>query len=74
MYDQAKKSLHGEKYIVKIPITNSKGEKTSGIIKKLLENSIKCNVTAILTLKQVEEIYKFQIQITNIIISILLAE
>ena len=40
------------------------------IIKKLLENNIKCNVTAILTIKQVEEIYKISNTKTKVIISI----
>jgi len=71
MYDQAREiASWGKNIYVKIPITNSKGEQTSGIIKKLLGNSIKCNVTAILTLKQVEEIYKISNSDTNIIISI----
>ncbi len=71
MYDQAQEiASWGENIFVKIPITNSKGEKTSGIIKRLLENNIKCNVTAILTIKQVEEIYKISNTKTKIIISI----
>ena len=38
MYDQANEiDSWGKSIFVKIPITNSKGEKTSGLIKKLLE-------------------------------------
>ena len=71
MYDQAQEiASWGESIFVKIPITNSKGEKTSGIIKRLLENNIKCNITAILTIKQVEEIYKISNTKTKVIISI----
>ncbi|MDA8537844.1 transaldolase [Candidatus Pelagibacter bacterium] len=71
MYDQAKEiASWGKSIFVKIPITNSKGEKTSGLIKKLLEKNIKCNVTAILTIKQVEEIYEISNTKTEVIISI----
>ncbi len=71
MYDQAKEiASWGKNIFVKIPITNSKGLKTSGLIKKLLEDGIKCNVTAILTIQQVEEIYKISNNTTEVIISI----
>ena len=71
MYDQANEiASWGKSIFVKIPITNSKGEKTSGLIKKLLENKIKCNVTAILTIQQVKEIYEISNFETDVIISI----
>ena len=71
MYDQAKEiASWGKSIFVKIPITNSKGEKTSDLIKKLLENKIKCNVTAILTIQQVKEIYEISKSETDVIISI----
>ena len=71
MYDQANEiASWGKSIFVKIPITNSKGEKTSGLIKKLLENNIKCNVTAILTIQQVKEIYEISNSQTSVIISI----
>ena len=71
MYDQANEiASWGKSIFVKIPITNSKGEKTSGLIKKLLENNIKCNVTAILTIQQVKEIYEISNSETDVIISI----
>jgi transaldolase len=71
MYDQAKEiASWGKSIFVKIPITNSKGEKTSDLIKKLLENKIKCNVTAILTIQQVKEIYEISNSETDVIISI----
>lgn len=44
----------GSKVFVKIPITNTKGESSINLIKKLNEKGIKVNVTAIMTLKQVE--------------------
>ncbi len=40
---------------VKIPITDSEGRSSIPLIKKLSEDGIKLNVTAILTLKQVRE-------------------
>ena len=71
MYEQANEiASWGKSIFVKIPITNSKGEKTSGLIKKLLENKIKCNVTAILTIDQVKEIHKISNSETDVIISI----
>ena len=71
MYDQANEiASWGKSIFVKIPITNSKGEKTSGLIKKLLENKVKCNVTAILTIQQVKEIYEISNFETGVIISI----
>ena len=71
MYDQANEiASWGKSIFVKIPITNSKGEKTSGLIKKLLEKKIKCNVTAILTIQQVKEIYEISNSETDVIISI----
>ena len=47
-------SSWGNNVYVKIPITNSKGESTSRIIKSLSQKGIKLNVTAILTLEQVQ--------------------
>ena len=71
MYDQANEiASWGKSIFVKIPITNSKGKKTSGLIKKLLENKVKCNVTAILTIQQVKEIYEISNFETEVIISI----
>jgi transaldolase len=71
MYDQANEiASWGKSIFVKIPITNSKGEKTSSLIKKLLENKVKCNVTAILTIQQVKEIYEISNSETEVIISI----
>ena len=71
MYDQANEiASWGKSVFVKIPITNSKGKKTSSLIKKLLANKIKCNVTAILTIQQVKEIYEISNSETDVIISI----
>jgi transaldolase len=41
---------------VKIPIYNTKGQSSSSLIRELVSNGIKVNVTAILEVKQVEEI------------------
>jgi len=49
-------SSWGENVYVKIPITNTKGESTYDVIKKLTSLNIKLNVTAITTVKQVKEI------------------
>lgn len=38
---------------VKLPITNTKGESTRGIIRELADKGVKVNVTAIMTLEQV---------------------
>lgn len=45
----------GENVYVKIPITNSAGESSISLIKRLSEAGLKLNVTAMLTLKQVRE-------------------
>jgi transaldolase len=46
----------GENVFVKIPITNSQGVSTAPLIKKLTDNEIKVNITAIMTLEQILEI------------------
>jgi transaldolase len=48
-------SALSENVFVKIPITNSKGESSIPLIKKLSEDGIRLNVTAILTIPQVKE-------------------
>ena len=71
MYSQANEiASWGNNVYVKIPITNSKGEKTSELVKKLLRKGIKCNVTAISTFEQVKEIYDVSQNDTEVIISI----
>ena len=49
-------SSWGENVNVKIPITNTIGDSSIPLIKDLVESKIKCNVTAIFTIKQVQEI------------------
>jgi transaldolase len=43
----------GENVYVKIPITNTKGELSTQLVKNLTRKSIKVNVTALMTLEQV---------------------
>ena len=53
---QARKiSQWGENVYVKIPISNSKGKKSISLIKKLSNEGVKLNITAIFTIKQIEE-------------------
>ena len=57
MERQAKKiASWAENVYVKIPITNTKGESSFDLVKKLSADGIKVNVTAILTLEQVQHI------------------
>lgn len=44
----------GANVYVKIPVTNSKGESSLSLIRDLGQEGVKLNITAILTLKQVE--------------------
>lgn len=46
----------GENVYIKIPITNTKGEISTNLIKKLSSDGLKINVTAILDIEQVEEL------------------
>lgn len=56
MERQARKiSRWGENVFVKIPITNTRGEPTTGLVRRLSGEGIKLNVTALMTLAQVEE-------------------
>ncbi len=48
-------SALSENVFVKIPITNSKGESSIPLIKKLSEEGIRLNVTAMLTVSQVQD-------------------
>ena len=46
----------GESVCVKIPITNTRGESAIPLIRRLSEAGVKLNVTAILTLQQVQDV------------------
>jgi transaldolase len=44
----------GEHVYVKIPVTNTRGERTEQLLRRLVESGVKVNVTGILTLEQVD--------------------
>jgi transaldolase len=46
----------GENVYVKIPITNTKGETCYSLVKRLVAHQVKVNVTAIMTLEQVQNV------------------
>ena len=46
----------GSNVYIKIPVTNTKGESTAPLIRKLSQEGLKLNVTAILTAKQVKTV------------------
>jgi transaldolase len=49
-------SSWGKNVYVKIPITNTKGESTAPLIKKLSDAGLRLNITAILTVEQVKKV------------------
>lgn len=58
----------GENVYIKIPITNSRGESSIPLIKKLSAKGLSLNITAILTIKQVEEtVEALSLDTTNIV-------
>ena len=60
MVKQAKTiSKLGESVFVKIPITNSKGVSTEEVIDELLKEGIKVNITAVLSLRQIDNCVKY---------------
>ena len=71
MYKQAKIiASWGKNISVKIPITNTKGQSTKDLVKSLNSENIICNVTAMFTQNQVEEICSNISINTEIILSI----
>ena len=48
-------SALGENVMVKIPITNSKGESSIPLIRRLSQKGVNMNVTAVFTIRQVQE-------------------
>tara|TARA_B110000027_G_scaffold114982_1_gene124898 strand:+ start:7434 stop:8150 length:717 start_codon:yes stop_codon:yes gene_type:complete len=59
MKEQALKiNSWGKNVYVKIPITNTKKESTSDVIKYLTKKNIKVNVTALMTIQQVKVVLK----------------
>ena len=49
-------SSWGDNVYVKLPITNTKGESTCGIVRRLSGKGVKVNVTAIMTIAQVRDV------------------
>lgn len=49
-------SSWGENVYVKIPVTNTKQETCHALVKKLAEQKVKLNVTALMTLEQVRDV------------------
>jgi transaldolase len=60
----------GNNVNVKIPITNTKGELSTSLIKKLSGEGIPLNITAILTVEQVEAVMRVLSSKSKIIISV----
>lgn len=71
MYNQARIISSWKKNIyVKIPIVNTKGIATFEIVKKLSNEKINLNITAIFTLNQIKSLLKFLNKESNTILSI----
>ena len=60
----------GDNVWVKIPVTNTKGEYTYPLIKKLSNEGVKLNITAIFTQEQIKQVYSSLNPGINSIISI----
>ena len=71
MYNQGKKINNwGKNVYVKIPVVNTKNKFTGKIIKKLSNEKVKLNITAVYTFEQVKKITKQLNKKTKAIISI----
>jgi len=71
MEKEARKiSSWGKNVVVKIPITNTKGESSIPLIKKLSNDGLALNITAILPVEQVESVINVINENTPIIISV----
>ena len=60
----------GNNVYIKIPVTNTKGESTASLVKKLSHDGLKLNVTAILTVDQVKTVAKALSPTTPSIVSV----
>ncbi|MCY7362107.1 MAG: transaldolase, partial [Ignavibacteria bacterium] len=60
----------GENVYIKIPVTNTKGETSYELIKKLTSDGLKLNITAIMTTEQVEKVMDSISENTKTIISV----
>lgn len=65
-----KLSKLGKNVYVKIPVTNTKRESSVSLIDDLMQQGIKINVTAIMTLKQIEDLAKVLPKKTPLIFSV----
>lgn len=63
-------SKFAENVYVKIPVTNTKGDSSLSLIDDLTQSGVKINVTAIMTLKQIENLAKVLTKKTPVILSI----
>ena len=71
MYKQAKIISSWKRNIfVKIPIINTKGISTNKVIKKLSDEKVNLNITAIFTLKQIKSVMRVLNKKSNTILSI----
>lgn len=60
----------GDNVYIKIPVTNTMGESTAPLVKKLSHDGLKLNVTAILTINQVKTVAKALSPTTPSIVSV----
>ena len=60
----------GKNVNVKIPITNTKGESTVKLIRRLSKNGVICNVTAIFTIEQIKNVVFHLDPSTPVILSV----
>lgn len=71
METQAKKlASFGENVYVKIPVTNTTGDTTAGLIHRLLGDGIKVNVTAVFSYEQIAKVCQYLSSSTPAILSI----
>jgi transaldolase len=52
-------SSWGENVYVKIPVTNTKGDPSEGVVRRLAERGVKVNVTALMTPAQVRDVVEW---------------
>lgn len=71
MFEQAMKiASWGDNVYVKIPVTNTKGESSCPLIRRLADSGVKLNVTALLTLGQVQAVSDAVGDRTSVFISV----
>lgn len=71
MEKEARKiSKWGKNVYIKIPVTNTRGESTALLVKKLSHDGLQLNITAILTLEQVKQISQVLSHSTSSIVSV----